>query len=185
MLYYVKENTNQGGDRLRRGLRGQRCVSSSQGLVKLWETFKCQRTIGSRGLINRDASPCCACGDGRGATYQAGLRLVLSGQGRDLSGLANILSQPMGVDERESENMGYAWRAVALKFFGQGFDSPHPNRQPVSPGTFLRESDCPFPALFFCIRHNSSSIPILWSCALLMLNLGEQIWCPYFFPLSL
>ena len=37
------------------------------------------RTIGSRGLIDRDVSPFFVCGNGRGATQQAGPRLVLSG----------------------------------------------------------------------------------------------------------
>ena len=34
--------------------------------LNLRETIKCQRTIGSRGLIDRDVSPFLACGYGRG-----------------------------------------------------------------------------------------------------------------------
>ncbi|ALA56475.1 hypothetical protein NITMOv2_0031 [Nitrospira moscoviensis] len=55
---------------------------------------------------------------------RAGPRPVLSGGGRELSGLAAILSQPMGVDGCEAKTIGYTCRSGALTIFGQGFNSP-------------------------------------------------------------
>jgi hypothetical protein len=55
---------------------------------------------------------------------RAGPRLVLSGCGRELPGLAAILSLPMGVGGCETETIGYTCRTGALTIFGQGFNSP-------------------------------------------------------------
>ena len=55
---------------------------------------------------------------------RAGPRPVLSGRGRDNSGLAVVLSLPMGVDGCETQTIGYTCRRSALTIFGQGFNSP-------------------------------------------------------------
>ena len=69
--------------------------------LNLRENINCQRTFGSRGLIDRDVSPLFVCGGGRGVTLQAGPKLVLSGGGRELSGLAGALSRSVGVGNCE------------------------------------------------------------------------------------
>jgi len=71
-------------------------MSSSWGLVKPPGQCNCQSRTGTRGL-SRDVSSPEARGGGRGAMQRAGPRLVLSGCGRELPGLAAILSLPMGV----------------------------------------------------------------------------------------
>jgi hypothetical protein len=55
---------------------------------------------------------------------RAGPRPVLSGRGRELSGLAAVLSLPMGVDGCETQTIGYTCRRSAPTIFGQGFNSP-------------------------------------------------------------
>ena len=55
---------------------------------------------------------------------RAGPTLVLSGEGRELSGLVAILSQPTGVGGRECKTFGYTCRTGVPKIFGQGFNSP-------------------------------------------------------------
>ena len=55
---------------------------------------------------------------------RAGPTPVLSGEGRELSGLVAILSQPTGVGGRECKTFGYTCRTGAPKIFGQGFNSP-------------------------------------------------------------
>ena len=67
----------------------------------LRETSNCQQRTGTRSLINCDVPPSEACGGGRSAMQQAGPRLVLSGCGRDNTGLAVVLSLPMGVGNGE------------------------------------------------------------------------------------
>lgn len=54
---------------------------------------------------------------------RAGPRPVLSGRGRDYSGLAAVLSLPMGVDGCETQTIGYTCRRSALTIFGPGFNS--------------------------------------------------------------
>jgi len=95
-LAVVFNNLIKGGDRYRRGYWGHRGMSSSWGLVKPPGQCNCQSRTGTRGL-SRDVSPPEARGGGRGAMQRAGPRLVLSGCGRELPGLAAILSLPMGV----------------------------------------------------------------------------------------
>ena len=81
-------------------------MPSASGLDKPRETCNCQSRTGTRGLINRDVPPPEACGGGRGAMQQAGPRLVLSGRGRERTGLAVVLSRPMGVGNRETQTIG-------------------------------------------------------------------------------
>jgi hypothetical protein len=69
--------------------------------LNLRENSNCQSRTGTRSLINCDVPPPDACGGGRSAMQQAGPRLVLSGRGREFSGLAVVLSRPMGVGDRE------------------------------------------------------------------------------------
>src|SRR6476469_2292317 len=65
--------------------------------LNLRENSNCQPRTGTRSLINCDVPPPDACGGGRSAMQQAGPRLVLSGRGRERTGLAVVLSRPMGV----------------------------------------------------------------------------------------
>ena len=55
---------------------------------------------------------------------RAGLPSVLSGGGRDNTGLAAILSLPIGVGRCEIQRIGYTCRRDVPTIFGQGFDSP-------------------------------------------------------------
>lgn len=54
---------------------------------------------------------------------RAGPRSVLSGRGRDNTGLATVLSLPMGVGGCETKTIGYTCRHGALTVFGPGFNS--------------------------------------------------------------
>lgn len=54
---------------------------------------------------------------------RAGPAPVLSGGGRERSGLVAILSQPTGVGGRECKTIGYTCRTGALKIFGREFNS--------------------------------------------------------------
>jgi len=54
---------------------------------------------------------------------RAGPTLVLSGEGRELSGLVAILSQPTGVGGRECKTFGYTCRTDVPKIFGREFNS--------------------------------------------------------------
>ncbi len=54
---------------------------------------------------------------------RAGPTLVLSGEGRERSGLVAILSQPTGVGGRECKTFGYTCRTGAPKIFGREFNS--------------------------------------------------------------
>lgn len=79
---------------------------------------------------------------------RAGPTLVLSGEGRELSGLVAILSQPTGVGGRECKTFGYTCRTGALKIFGQGFNSPRLHQTELArPGAITNGSgrrDKPF-----------------------------------------
>lgn len=55
---------------------------------------------------------------------RAGPKLVLSGGGREHSGLAAVLSLPIGVDGCENQIIGYTCRCGVRTIFGQGFNSP-------------------------------------------------------------
>ena len=55
---------------------------------------------------------------------RAGLTLVFSGGGRDNTGLAAILSLPIGVGRCETQRIGYTCRRDVPTIFGQGFNSP-------------------------------------------------------------
>ena len=69
---------------------------------------------------------------------RAGPTLVLSGRGRELSGLVAILSRPTGVGGCEYKTFGYTCRTGALTIFGQGFNSPRLHqREPTRPGATL------------------------------------------------
>lgn len=54
---------------------------------------------------------------------RAGPRPVLGGRGRDNTGLATVLSLPMGVGGCETKTIGYTCRHGALTVFGPGFNS--------------------------------------------------------------
>ncbi len=73
---------------------------------------------------------------------RAGPTLVLSGEGRELSGLVAILSQPTGVGGCECKTFGYTCRTGALKIFGREFNSRrlHQKGCPWAqrPGAFFR-----------------------------------------------
>ena len=55
---------------------------------------------------------------------RAGPPSVLSGGGRDNTGLAAILSLPIGVGRCEAKRIGYTCRRDVPTIFGQGFNSP-------------------------------------------------------------
>ena len=65
---------------------------------------------------------------------RAGLTLVFSGGGRDNTGLAAILSLPIGVGRCETQRIGYTCRSDVPTIFGQGFNSPRLHQ------TFYRRS---------------------------------------------
>ena len=79
---------------------------------------------------------------------RAGPTLVLSGEGRELSGLVAILSRPTGVGGRECKTFGYTCRTGVLKIFGQGFNSPRLHQTELArPGAITNGSgrrDKPF-----------------------------------------
>jgi len=80
-------------------------MPSSRGLVKPPGNCNCQSRTGTRGL-SRDVPLPEARGGGRGAMQRAGPRLVPSGGGRKLPGLAAVLSLSMGVGGGEIQTIG-------------------------------------------------------------------------------
>ncbi len=77
---------------------------------------------------------------------RAGPTLVLSGEGRELSGLVAILSQPTGVGGRECKTFGYTCRTDVPKIFGREFNSrrlhqtelARPGANPMAPGDGIK-----------------------------------------------